>query len=656
MYLFEELKFDCNEKKDMSLFGAFPGSGSVDFYLQIQNQALPEICLVRSVKMVIHADGWNTQQTEYRSFTLGEMPDLDEERRVFHIRIDFPSLLHAFQLKGEGLFYYHYAVTFSDGDSSDKVVYLGGEEPTALQPLENFVGERQLLVYCGEYETSSVFTEGVIYHIFVDRFASSKRYPVKERAELDPNWEFGIPQYGAYPGAEVANNVFFGGDLTGIEEKMGYIESLGVKTIYLSPVFEAYSNHKYDTADYLTVDSMFGGDDALASLCETAAEYGIRVILDGVFNHTGADSVYFNKYGTYDTVGAYQSVESPYYPWYSFKKHPDEYESWWGVQILPRIHSGLEDVRRFICNSVVPKWMQAGVSGWRLDVADELAEEFLDDFRSAVKAQNKDAVVIGEVWEDASDKVAYGRRRRYFGGRQLDSVMNYPIRSALIEYVQKGECAPLRRFTEGTYRRYPKQSSDNLMNFLGTHDTERILTLLGGAEAGDKSNDELAKLHMSAEERANAITKLKLAYGILAGLPGVPCVFYGDEAGLEGYRDPFCRRPFPWKHIEIELLSYYQKIGMLRREQKVFRDGLFRIISLTPEHIIYVREPFSSSENCGSILVAACRSGELKLQLPEKATALIGTNSNDVTLRTGEVGYYLFFGETKLTAEQLNIR
>lgn len=657
MHAFEELKFDYKNKKDMSLFGAFPGSGLVDFTLRINKSMIPGHYTVRSVKMVIHPDGWNTQRTDYRSFMLEKMADASGEWIVFRIRIDFAALLRSFRMNGEGLFYYHYAVTFSDGDFSDEDVYLGGEDPTELHRLENFVGERQLLVYRGDYTTSSSFAEGVIYHIFVDRFATSGKYPVKDRAQFNPDWENGIPQYGAYPGAEVSNNVFFGGDLTGVEEKIEYIEALGVKTIYLSPVFEAYSNHKYDTADYLAVDSMFGGDEALISLCKTAKEHGIQVILDGVFNHTGADSVYFNKFGTYDTVGAYQSEESPYYPWYYFKKYPYEYESWWGVQILPRINSGSEEVRRFICGSVVPKWMQAGVSGWRLDVADELAEDFLDDFRCAVKEQNEDAVIVGEVWEDASDKVAYGRRRRYFGGRQLDSVMNYPLRSALIEYIKTGSCYNLRRFTEGTYRRYPKQSSDNLMNFLGTHDTERILTLLGGVEAGDRSNEELSVLRMTEEERKAAITKLKLAYGILAGLPGVPCVFYGDEVGLEGYRDPFCRRPFPWKHIERELLMHYRRIGEIRREQKVFRDGLFRLLSLTPEHIVYIREPFGESDTaCDRILVAACRSGELHIRMPGNAIALLGESKNDVVLAAGEVGYYRCPGDEYITAERLNIR
>jgi len=653
MYGFEEKKFDLTTKRDMTLFGAFPGEGLVDFFLRINKKLIHSWNSIRSVSMVIHADGWNTQKTEYRSFVLEEVRDNDSDWKVFRIRIDFSALLRSFKLDGEGLFYYHYAVTRADGDFSDEVFYLGGEEPEELVKIENFVGERQLLVYRNGYRTSQRWTEGVIYHIFVDRFASSGKYPVKPRAEFDPDWDNGIPQYGPYPGAEVDNNVFFGGDLTGIEEKLPYIAALGVKTIYLSPIFEAFTNHKYDTADYMSVDSMFGGDEALRSLCKAAGKMGIGIILDGVFNHTGADSVYFNKFGNFDSVGAYQSTESPYYHWYYFNKHPDEYDSWWGVKVLPRLRSDTDEVRDFICGSVVPKWMDAGVAGWRLDVADELADSFLDAFRCAVKNNNGDAVVIGEVWEDASDKVSYGRRRRYFGGSQLDSVMNYPLRTAIIEYVKYGSCGNLRRFTEGLYRRYPKQSSDNLMNFLGTHDTERILTIFGGVECGDRSNEELSTKKRTEEERAEAVKKLCLAYGILAGLPGVPCVFYGDEAGSEGYRDPFCRRPFPWKNIEKNLLDFYRTVGSIRKTESVFRNGLFRILSLTDERIVYIREPFD--DDSFPVIVAAVRKGSLDLSLPEGACVLCGNDAADGVLHLGEGDVCYCRLDKSVTAEALGI-
>lgn len=634
-FIFEELKKDKRDARDVSLFGAFPSDAEIEFRVRIIYAQSP-----KSVTMVLHADGWDSGETVVNKFPL-EFDGINGEYAEFKTDLSIGCVLESYRLDCDGLFYYHYAVETEAG-----TVILGGENPYELVVLKNYVGERQLLVYRFDYRTSLAFSDGVIYHIFVDRFRRSGKYPVRYNAILDEDWDNGIPQYGEYPGAEVDNNVFFGGDLCGIAEKIDYIADLGVKTIYLSPIFEAYSNHKYDTGNYLKVDAMFGGDEALAELCKTARKYGINVILDGVFNHTGDDSLYFNRRGTYGSnVGAYQSNESIYYPWYTFTKYPDEYECWWGVKIMPRVNSANEDYRRFICDSVVKKWMTLGVSGWRLDVADELSNEFLYDFRKAVKLNNDDAVVIGEVWEDASDKVSYGRRRHYLGGGQLDSVMNYPLRNAVIEYVKNGNCELFRKYTEGTYRRYPKCTSDNLMNFLGTHDTERIITRLSEQDYAEKSNDELAVMELTEEERMTATDKLRLAYAIIGGLPGVPCVFYGDEIGLEGYRDPFCRKPFPWKKFDsdensVKLLEHYRKIGSIRRDNSVFKDGLFRLIELTPEYVIYSREPYSEGDS--KIIVCACRKGKLTVVFSHTVRNLISSEYyvDTCTLSENETAYF----------------
>ncbi|MBQ2724158.1 MAG: glycoside hydrolase family 13 protein [Clostridia bacterium] len=598
--------------------------------------------------MIIHADGWNTGRTVLHNISFEKYSD-EYSSVEFAKEISFSELLKQCGLAEDGLFYYHYRVQTENGEIS-----LGGEAPTELIRIENFIGERQLLIHTDDYRTSSGFSGGIVYHVFVDRFRSSGKCPVKEDAVLDPDWENGIPQYGEYPGAEFPNNVFFGGDLYGVIEKLDYIASLGTKTIYLSPVFDAFSNHKYDTGDYLTVDSMFGGDEALTELCSKAKARGINIILDGVFNHTGSDSVYFNKEGRYDSIGAYQSKESPYYGWYNFTEYPDEYESWWGVKILPRVSKNGE-FQSFICGTVMDKWMNAGVSGWRLDVADELSDDFLNCIRKNVKSRNFDAVIIGEVWEDATDKVAYDRRRSYLRGGQLDSVMNYPLRGAIISYIKNGNCAELRKYTEGTYRRYPKQSSDNLLNFLGTHDTERILTHLGGESCGDHTNEELSTMRMTADEKQAAIGMLKLAYGIIGGLPGVPCVFYGDEVGMEGYRDPFCRRPFPWHDMNSDLLEYYRRIGNIRKKHSVFSDGLFRIISLTDQHFVYIRYP--EREEGEKIIVAASRKGDLSLRLPRHTTDS-GTGrfvSRTGIVRENEVRYFSCPAWTSVTASSLGL-
>lgn len=623
MMKLEEWKKDAESGRDCSLFGAFPSDRTIEFRLKADFE--PD-----TVSMVIHADGLDGGKIEWLTFPL------IREQNDFCLVLDFNRLLNDGHLADRGLFYYYYAVR-CDGQE----LVFGGENPLELDILKDYVGERQLLLFSPDYHTSEGFADGMAYQIFVDRFFRSGRSPVKDGAVLDTDWENGIPEYGTAPGAPVENNTFFGGDLYGIEMKLGYLESLGVKTIYLTPVFDAYSNHKYDVGDYLKVDEMFGGDEALAALCRSASERGIRVMLDGVFNHTGADSVYFNRNGRYPQKGAAQTPESAYYEWYNFRSYPDDYECWWGVRILPRVRSGLESYRKFICGSVVKKWMDAGVSGWRLDVADELAEPFLEDFRKAVHEENGDAVIIGEVWEDASDKISYGNRRHYFSGKQLDSVMNYPLRSALIEYIRFGDTESLRHATEGLYRRYPKQSSDNLLNFLGTHDTERIATVFGDTDPSVMTNQELAVLKMSQPEREKALQRVRLAYGILFGLPGVPCVYYGDEAGMEGGHDPFCRKPFPWHQADEGLLETIRTFGRLRKELQVFRHGLFRILCLTENAFVYCREPWNGEGD--SVLIAAVRNGTLKLEFPVPAEDLLeGKPVTAADISAGSYGYYRF--------------
>jgi len=356
-------------------------------------------------------------------------------------------------------------------------------------------------------------------------------------------------------------------------------------------VFDAASNHKYDTGDYAHVDAMFGGDKALVHLIRRAAQFGIRVILDGVFNHTGSDSIYFNREGHYDSVGAYQSPESTFAPWYNFREYPDEYECWWGIRTLPRVNCDESSYREYLLgeNGIVRKWMDCGVAGWRLDVADELSDGFLNAFRSAVRRRTGDAVIYGEVWENAATKISYGKRRKYLQGQQLDSVMNYPLRDAVIRYIRDGNTEVFRSYVQTVCRQYPRESSDLLMNILGTHDTARILTELGGESPEGKSPAELARMKMSENKRSHAIRMLKLAYRLITVMPGIPCIFYGDEAGMEGYGDPFCRRPFPWGSEDRELTEFYRKIGQLRRAQPVLRDGQLKVVHLTAETAAVLR-------------------------------------------------------------------
>ena len=421
----------------------------------------------------------------------------------------------------------------------------------------------QLLVFDDSLARSGLFGGGIVYHIFVDRFYKYGEAAKRQDAVYLEDWDNDRVEYAENPGDFLPNNSFFGGTLYGVTEKLSYIKSLGVSCIYLSPVFEAYSNHKYDTGDFLKVDDGFGGDEALKKLINAANAYGIKIILDCAFNHTGDDSVYFNKYGKYKTLGAYQSTQSPYFEWYNFTAHPETYECWWGVKVLPRTVR-TKSYRAFICDKVLPKYLDMGIAGVRLDVADELEDDFLEQITAAVKGYGTDKIVVGEVWEDASNKVAYGVRKSYFYGKSLDGVTNYPLRNGIIEFIKTGDKALLTETIETLLSHYPKSCIENSLNFLGSHDTERIITVLGGENGEGKSGSELVDLRMSDEEYNKAKSLVKLAFLLLLTLPGTPCIYYGDEVGIEGYRDPFNRRPFPWWHEDKEITDFIRLVASKR--------------------------------------------------------------------------------------------
>ena len=438
---------------------------------------------------------------------------------------------------------------------------------------------------------------GIIYHIFVDRFFRGINADVKSKGVFVENWDSAIPEYPEYPGAPIKNNYFYGGNIWGIIDKLDYIKSLGVTIIYLSPIFESPSNHKYDTSDYMNVDKSFGGDEALLTLIAKAKEMGISIILDGVFNHTGADSIYFNKFSNHQSVGAYQSKDSEYYTWYDFKKHPQEYTSWWGIDILPRINPDNPLCNNFFVgeDGVIEKYAKMGVSGFRLDVVDELSDSFISDIKAVLNKYVDSPILYGEVWEDASNKIAYDKRKRYYLGSELDGVMNYPLRRGIISFLRDSETEELYYALTDVTNNAPKRIRNLQMNILGSHDTERIITLLGGESPKNKSNSYLSVCRMNDNEYANGKRRLMSAYTILSTLPGVPCIFYGDEVGLEGYSDPFNRRTYPWGKEDGELLSHYRKLGEIRRKYSVYKNGDFKLLYLDSDILIFSRNNNFSS-------------------------------------------------------------
>lgn len=434
----------------------------------------------------------------------------------------------------------------------------------------------ELLIYDEDYITPDWPKGGIIYHIFVDRFF--RRIIRAKKGAIIRKWGE-IPQYLPDEKGQVLNNDFFGGNLDGIEEKLPYIASLGVSIIYLSPIFEAYSNHKYDTGDYHKIDPMFGTETSLKRLISEAKKYGINVILDGVFSHTGDDSIYFNKYGRYNSTGAYESKDSPYYHWYTFNNWNNDYISWWGIKTLPEINENNSSYLDFITGEkgVLNHWQKTGVMGWRLDVADELPDEFIEKLRGSVKSYNKDALIIGEVWEDASNKYSYDKLKKYLCGKQLDSVTNYPLRDGIIDYVKNKDCTLLYNIMNKIMETYPSHTVNCLMNVLGTHDTERILTILG-SESIPSSKSEMAESELSEAELKQGCMMLKIAVLLQMTLPGIPCIYYGDEAGMEGWKDPFNRKCYPWGYENKDILDYYIFITKLRKTNKVFAEGKYKCL------------------------------------------------------------------------------
>ena len=562
------------EGRDVSTKGAFPLDTPLCFCVKCPRALGARAVVIR----------WEKDGEAFRDYNLSfaaTQNGYDE----YQIQMDLSSELCGGE---DGLFYYEF-LFLRDEDTLFSRTPNNMDMTLGAYSAEKF----RLLVHRKDYHVPDWFAGGVMYHIFVDRFYRGNGIvALRNDAILNEDWEGGVRQFAPYPGAPVANNEFFGGNLWGIAEKLDYLSSLGVTILYLSPIFKAYSNHKYDTGDYMTVDEMFGGEEALDHLIQRAKEKGIRIILDGVFNHTGNDSLYFNRYGKYDSIGAYQSEDSPYHSWYCFKSFPDSYDAWWDIEILPRLNPESKSCRQFLAGKggVAETYIKKGIGGWRLDVADELTNEFLDLLNATVKhASDNEGIVIGEVWENAADKIAYGKRRRYFRGNQLDSVMNYPLRNAILSFVLDGDAEAFYNGVTEIYASYPKEVSDALMNVLGTHDTERILSVLGGADIDTEDNAKLSQYRMPKDQRDRGIALLKMASILQFTLYGVPSIFYGDEAGLEGGHDPFCRMPYPWGREEKELLSHYKKLGAIRQENPVFRHGEFRFLWVGETSFAYER-------------------------------------------------------------------
>ena len=499
-----------------------------------------------------------------------------------------------FSIPQEGLYFYYYYI---DTPSGGFRLFKQGDDT-------NMEAGALWQVSCvpADFHTPQWARGATIYQVFPDRFHKSgdcdltgklTPYTVHSGWNEEVDWR---------PTEDdlVLNNDFFGGNFRGIIEKLDYIADLGVNLLYLNPISKSFSSHRYDTGDYKTPDPMLGTEADFAELCRQAHARGIRVILDGVYSHTGSNSPYFNREGQFDSVGAYNSQESPYYSWYTFQHWPDQYTCWWNFDTLPTVNKLDPAFVNFIIedeDSVVAHWMKLGADGFRLDVADELPDFFIERIRQAVKAHGADKLLLGEVWEDATTKEAYGVRRTYLLGKGLDSVMNYPFKEAVLNFLRGGDGQAAAQAILDICEHYPAPALHSLFNFMSTHDTVRAITALAGEPLDNHDRNWQSGRRMSPEAYEHGVKLLAMAYAAIFTLPGVPSIYYGDEVAMQGYKDPFNRGYYEWDSTETRLRPILTQLALLRKSCDAFKEGRFELVEAGPDLLHYRRVgPTQSAE------------------------------------------------------------
>ena len=506
-----------------------------------------------------------------------------------------------------GLYFYYFQITTQNESFR---LFRQGSSDTNMEE----GGLWQVSCVEDKYPVPEYARGAVMYQIFPDRFYQSGTCDCT--GKLQPYWvhedKTDIPVYLPDANGKVWNNDFYGGNLNGIREKLPYLQDLGVEILYLNPIFFAFSTHRYDTCDYGRIDPMLGTEADFKALCRDAHERGMKVILDGVFSHVGSRSRYFQD--------AVSNPESPYRSWFDFKHYPDVYTSWWGITDLPCVNKDNEDFLRYIIDaedSIAVHWLRAGADGWRLDVVDELPDSFVLRLRDRIRKEKPNALLIGEVWEDASNKVAYGVRRKYFTNRELDSVMNYPWQKEILRYVRgDADGAALGERIMALAENYPADVLSCVMNILSTHDTPRAINALLDPRDGER--EELAKRHFSQEDLARGKVLLRMAAFLQFTLPGMPCIYYGDEAGLTGYRDPFNRRYFPWGSEDESLQSFYRALSTLKKTLPALRRGDVTVVEAGGGRLLFLRRTQEQT------LCVCCNKSNAPWELPLRGEVLLG--------------------------------
>lgn len=539
-----------------------------------------------------------------------------------------------------GLEWYYFLLDTDEGGyilGSDSPLGCGGSRIFTHDP-----NSWQITVYEREFETPKAAEGATAYQIFPDRFNRIGRGGLARtgrREELGwttvkhEDWNEEV-LWTPLPGQKDYDPCdFYGGDFEGIEAKLDYLQSIGVTLIYMNPVFEAQSNHRYNTGDYHRTDDMLGGEEGLKKLISAAKARGIGIMLDGVFSHTGDESVYFNRKGNYPGLGAYQGEGSAYYDWYEFSRFPDKYGCWWGFKSLPEVNENNRGYMAFVAG-VIDHYAKLGIESWRLDVADELPDGFIEFLRKRLKSIDPDGVLLGEVWEEATNKHSMGGRRKYVDGHELDSVMDYPFRRLLMDFfLGRTDGEGLARGLLRLMENYPPQFYESLLNLMGSHDVVRAITALSGAPERDALTKEQQAAYSPTIEQLKAGRKrFMAAAAVQYMMPGAPCLYYGDEAGLTGMADPFNRGTYPWGQEDTEIIAYFQKLGELHKRAKggcafAGRGDVFALYR--PEVICMVNrscEPvtacFADKDFCGNIR-AELENGCIERELPPYGAAIL---------------------------------
>lgn len=491
-----------------------------------------------------------------------------------------------FSLREPGLFFYFFRITTRTGGFR---LFKYGED-TNMEAGDLW----QLSCVAETYPVPEEYQGRVFYQIFPDRFHQAGECDCTDK--LQPYWvhrdKTEMPVFRPNQWGEVLNNDFYGGNLAGIQAKLPYLHDLGVGALYLNPIFMAFSSHRYDTADYNRIDPMLGTDEDFRALCDEAHRLGMKIILDGVFSHTGSNSVYFDDQHVFGH-GAVSDPHSPYRKWYLFQNYPTEYTSWWGFKTLPCINKLEPDFMDYLFgrdDSVIAKWLHLGADGLRLDVVDELPDAFLMALRRRLRELNPNAFLVGEVWEDASNKIAYNVRRRYFTANQLDSVMNYPWRKAILDFARGDDDGwGLRRAILSLSENYPASVLNANLNLLSSHDVSRAITMLLDPTDGDREDLARRLAAVSPQQLELGKARFRLASFLQFTLPGCPCIYYGDEAGMTGYRDPFNRQYYPWGREDTALQALIRQLAHLKNGSDILRRGDVQVLDAGHGHIAFRR-------------------------------------------------------------------